>query len=110
MRGIPPGEHDVGVGVACAGARGAPLDGVDLFTVSLEVVDTGLLLHAPDLHERKTAAVKYDEIHRTPIGFIVLKPWRTALTFKVMSSEQEASSMPDGSHLMALTSFCRTPN
>lgn len=25
-----------------------------------------------------------------------------------MSSEQEASSMPDGSHLMALTSFCRT--
>lgn len=31
-----------------------------------------------------------------------------SLTFKVMSSEQEASSIPDGSHLMALTSFCKT--
>lgn len=35
---------------------------------------------------------------------------RISLTFKVMSSEQEASSMPDGSHLMALTSFCKTQN
>lgn len=27
-----------------------------------------------------------------------------------MSSEQEASNMPDGSHLMALTSFCKAQN
>ena len=30
-----------------------------------------------------------------------------SLTFNVMSSEQEASNMPDGSHLIALTSFCK---
>lgn len=40
VRDFPPGEHDVGVGVACAGACGAPLDSVDLFAMSLEVVDT----------------------------------------------------------------------
>lgn len=34
--------------------------------------------------------------------------FHASLTFKVMSSEQEASSIPDGSHLMALTSFCKT--
>lgn len=44
-----PGKHDVGVGVICARPRGAPLDCVDFFTVSLEVVDAGLLLHTPDL-------------------------------------------------------------
>lgn len=44
-----PGEHDVGVGVICAGACGAPLDRVYFFTVSLEVMDTGLLLHTPNL-------------------------------------------------------------
>lgn len=49
-RAFPPGKHYVGVGVACAGARRAPLDSVDLFTVSLEVMDAGLLLHTPDLH------------------------------------------------------------
>lgn len=51
---FPPGKHYVGVGVACAGARRAPLDSVDLFTVGLEVMDTGLLLHAPNLHVKAT--------------------------------------------------------
>lgn len=50
MRAFPPGKHYVGVGVACAGARWAPLDSVDLFTVGLEVMDARLLLHTPDLH------------------------------------------------------------
>lgn len=55
-RASPPGEHYVGVGVAGAGARRAPLDGVDLFAVSLQVVDTGLLLHTPNLHAETRAA------------------------------------------------------
>lgn len=45
----PPGKHDVGVGVVCAWPCGTPLDGVDLFAVGLEVVNTGLVLHTPDL-------------------------------------------------------------
>lgn len=40
MVNLLPGKHDVGVGVICAGACGAPLDSVDFFTVSLEVMDT----------------------------------------------------------------------
>lgn len=59
MRAFPPGKHYVGVGVARAGARRAPLDSVDLFTVSLEVMHAGLLLHTPDLHVKAT--VKRDE-------------------------------------------------
>lgn len=46
-----PGQHDVGVGAARAGACGAPFDGVDLLAVSLEVVNTGVLLHTPDLRD-----------------------------------------------------------
>ena len=57
MSDFPPGKHDVGVGVARAGACGAPLDSVDLFTMSLEIVDTGLLLHTPNLY-KKVAAIK----------------------------------------------------
>lgn len=30
------------------------------------------------------------------------------LTFSVMSSEQDASNIPEGSHLIALTSFWKT--
>lgn len=60
---FPPGKHYVGVGVACAGARRAPLDSVDLFTVSLEVMDTGLLLHAPNLQVKAT--VKCAEVQST---------------------------------------------
>jgi len=46
--------------------------------------------------------------HKLPLESSALKTThlRASLTFNVMSSEQEASSMPDGSHLMALTSFC----
>jgi hypothetical protein len=34
-------------------------------------------------------------------------PLDTNTTFNVMSSEQEASNIPEGSHLIALTSFCK---
>lgn len=51
LSALPPGEHNVGVGIVGAGTGGAPLDGVDLFTVSLQVVNTGFLLHAPNLRE-----------------------------------------------------------
>lgn len=54
----PPGEHDVGVGVAGAGACRAPFDGVDLFTMSLEVMDTGFLLHTPNLEPEQTTHVR----------------------------------------------------
>lgn len=101
-----PGEHDVGVGVTCAGACGAPLDSVDFFTVSLEVVDTRLLLHTPNLCRRRRSG-KSSGCMNTNQCLFSLTP-KTGLTFKVMSSEQEARSIPDGSHLMALTSFCKT--
>lgn len=46
-----PGQHEAGVGVIGARACGAPFDGVDLLAVSLEIMDTGVLLHAPDLKD-----------------------------------------------------------
>lgn len=48
---VLPGQHQVGIGVVGPGPRGAPLDGVDLLTVGLQVVDTRVLLHTPDLVE-----------------------------------------------------------
>lgn len=45
----PPGQHQVRIGVVGSWAGGAPLDGVDLFAVGLQVVDARVLLHAPDL-------------------------------------------------------------
>lgn len=47
-----PGQHEIGVGVVGSGPRGAPLDGVDLFIVGLQVVNAAVLLHAPQLHKR----------------------------------------------------------
>lgn len=44
-----PGQHQVCTGVVGPGARGAPLDGVDFFIVGLEVMNTRVLLHTPDL-------------------------------------------------------------
>ena len=44
-----PGQHEVGAGVVGPGARWAPLDGVDLLAVGLEVMNAHVLLHAPDL-------------------------------------------------------------
>ena len=35
-----PGQHEVCTGVVGPGAGGAPLDGVDFFTVGLKVMDT----------------------------------------------------------------------
>ncbi|KAL0588122.1 hypothetical protein AAY473_039131 [Plecturocebus cupreus] len=46
-----PCQHDFGVWVAGGGPAGAPLDGVDLFAVSLKIMDTHLLLHTPYLED-----------------------------------------------------------
>ena len=43
------GQDQVGVRVRGSRAGTGPLDGVDLFVVSLEVVKTGVPVHAPDL-------------------------------------------------------------
>lgn len=47
--------------------------------------------------------VPYKRLHR--INHLI--PLGTNITFNVMSSEQEASNIPEGSHLIALTSFCK---
>lgn len=82
---LSPGQHEVGAGVVGPGACGAPLDGVDFFTVGLEVVDTWILLHTPDLWQKKrgdnnkaavkTASWHYVTIHQKCIG------WRPILHF-----------------------------
>lgn len=79
VRDFPPGEHDVGVGVARAGASGAPLNSVDLFAMSLEVVDAGLLLHTPNLCVRGENMNQYESSHmlfslRITLGFFNLEP------------------------------------
>ena len=48
---VLPGQYEGRVGVVGAGAGGAPLDGVDLFAVGLQVVHALVLLHAPDLKQ-----------------------------------------------------------
>lgn len=47
-----PCQHDVGVWVAGGRPGGTPLYGIDLFAVSLQVMDTRILLHTPDLDNR----------------------------------------------------------
>lgn len=49
-----PGQHEVSTGVIGSRAGGTPLDGVDFFTVGLQVVDTQVLLHTPNLKRHKT--------------------------------------------------------
>jgi len=49
-----PGQHEVGAGVVGPRPGGTPLDGVDLFAVGLQVVDTRVLLHTPDLYSAHT--------------------------------------------------------
>lgn len=50
---VLPGQHKVGAGTIGPRACGAPLDGVDFFTVGLEVMDTQVLLHTPYLCQRR---------------------------------------------------------
>ena len=45
-----PGKYEGCIRVISARACGAPLDCVDFLVMSLEIVDTVVLLHAPDLH------------------------------------------------------------
>lgn len=61
----PPGEHEVGTRVAGSGPSGAPLDGVDLLAVRLQVVHTQVLLHAPDLQTKTQTSRSAPELtHR----------------------------------------------
>ena len=57
---VLPGQHEVGAGVVGPRPCGAPLDGVDLLTVGLQVVDTRVLLHAPDLEQTDRLLVGAD--------------------------------------------------
>lgn len=50
-----PGQHETRAGVVGARSCRTPLDGVDLFTVGLQVVDARVLLHTPDLVRTQTA-------------------------------------------------------
>lgn len=105
VKSTSPGQHETSAGVVGARTCGTPLDGVDLFTVRLQVVDTRVLLHTPDLKQDTDS-------QSTPIRWgerinAFLFSTSLVLTFRVMSSEQEASKLPVGSHLMAFTSFCK---
>lgn len=119
VKSTSPGQHEACAGVVGARTCGTPLDGVDLFTVRLQVVDTRVLLHTPDLKQDTGQASQHPFV---PImstqHFLVGLSWgecingflfstSLVLTFRVMSSEQEASKLPVGSHLMAFTSFCK---
>lgn len=101
VKSTSPGQHETSAGVVGARTRGTPLDGVDLFTMRLQVVDTRVLLHTPDLKQDTDS-------QSTPIRWgerinAFLFSTSLVLTFRVMSSEQEASKLPVGSHLMAFT-------
>lgn len=64
-------------------------------------MDTHVLFHTPDLQRIPQESERAVSSERT-----LLRPGAAAgLTFRVMSSEQEASKLPVGSHLIALTSF-----
>ena len=52
---VLPGQYEGCIGVVGASAGGAPLDGVDLFAVGLQVVHALVLLHAPDLKQAPSA-------------------------------------------------------
>ena len=69
---VLPGQHEVGAGVVGPRPCGAPLDGVDLLTVGLQVVDTRVLLHAPDLDQGETGT---DQGKRFPHTQSVPRPW-----------------------------------
>lgn len=47
--GNVPGEDEVHVGIGRPRSCGTPFDGVDFLVVRLEIMDTGVLLHRPDL-------------------------------------------------------------
>lgn len=49
VSGNSPGKDEGSTGIVGARTGGAPFDSVDLLIVGLQVMDTGVLLHAPNL-------------------------------------------------------------
>lgn len=49
---LVPGQHEIGVRVVGPRSCGTPFDGVDLFAVSLQVMNAGVLLHTPKLQRK----------------------------------------------------------
>ena len=66
------GEDQVHVGVGSARPSGAPLDGVDLLLVGLEVVQAGVLVHAPDLECHVVAAASQELALGVPLDGVYL--------------------------------------
>lgn len=80
-----------------------------------------ILLHTPDLPWEKHNLIIFNIRFHYAFALLITgtvairnigknKYWDVIPTFSVMSSEQDASSIPDGSHLMAFTSFCKQTN
>lgn len=80
-----------------------------------------ILLHTPDLPWEKHNLIIFNIHFHYAFALLITgtiairnigknKYWDVIPTFSVMSSEQDASSIPDGSHLMAFTSFCKQTN
>ena len=67
------GQDQVGVRVRGSRAGTGPLDGVDLFVVSLEVVKTGVPVHAPDFEGHIVGAAGQELALRVPLDRINLK-------------------------------------
>ena len=110
-RVLYPGQNEVGVWVLRARSSWTPLDCVDFFVVRAQVVHAVVLFQTPDLKKGEDKNEMKSLASRGP--FLVVPPplvlkhgEERVLTFNVMSSEQEARSVPCGSHLIAFTSFC----
>lgn len=99
---VSPGQHEVGAGVVGPGACRAPLNGVDFFAVGLEVVDTCVLLHTPDLLESSNTFQKSQTRLRYSPKPHLYVAW-TDLECHVIRAggQQAASGIPlDGVHLI----------
>lgn len=108
--GISPGQHETGAGVVGARPCGTPLDGVDLFTVRLQVVDTCVLLHTPDLKRTQTASqhsfipIMLGAMFSLILAFFLVQhPFASDLQSHVIRTggQQAAGGIPlDGIHLV----------
>lgn len=61
------GQDKVGIGVVTTRACGTPFNGVNLFAVSLEVMNTLVVLHAPDLESHVIGARRQQLTLRVPL-------------------------------------------
>lgn len=67
------GQDEVGVRVRGSGSCARPLDGVDLLGVSLEIVQAGVPVHAPDLEGHVVGAASQELALRVPFDRVNLK-------------------------------------